>query len=173
MAGPIQVIPPGLLGFFQLKTGGRNPTDMSETLQPVLECFDWYMQARGGDYTNDVGVPNRLCNAIGTFGYTNNPIQVPDGEIWWILEYSTRTATLAAAEAITLCPAYLRPLVGTQSLYKLGVSTSAGPGQFCTSYADKQFFLPSGSELGFAVEAIATVGTINVIGSLRYVRCKL
>lgn len=171
--GPVQVIPPGLLGFFQLKTFGRNPAELSETLQPSLECFEWYMQAQLRDVVQDLGVPQRAIATTGPWIFSPNQVTVPNGEIWWVEHFTVRTVALVAGESIRVAPLMQRPLFGTVNQFLLGGSSTAIAGEMAIARADRPFWAAPGSDLGFFVSAIATAGAISVQGYLRYVRIPL
>jgi len=42
MSGPIQTLPAGLLSGLQLKNMGRNPRELPDTLQSVMDLFQFY-----------------------------------------------------------------------------------------------------------------------------------
>lgn len=86
---PIQLIPTGLLGFFQLKNGGQNPNVMPDTLQCVLEMRDWYLQTQAFVLPGtDVAIA-----AVGLANY----LTVPNGKIWFVHAAQAQIQLAAAA----------------------------------------------------------------------------
>jgi len=89
-SGPIQKAPSGLLDFLQLKNLGQNPRDLSDVVSPVLALNDWYgageVELRDGSalpLTSGV----RYCSLNAILG-----LQVPDGEVWRVREFSVSLA---------------------------------------------------------------------------------
>lgn len=179
MGGPVQVIPPGLLGFLQLKQQGRNPAELLESLYPVLELTDWYLQARTLDHSQAVGIASI---AIG-FGaaiqnlFAPTPITVPDGEMWWVEEYTVQSGNLAAAtERCQLQCAMYTPLVGTVNAYLLGDPSPDITGNAVVrrnAARARHFFAPPGAGLGFALFIQETAANITYTGFARFVRLPL
>lgn len=176
--GPIQVIPPGLLSFFQLKSLGQNPDTIDSNLSPSLELRDWYMQARNVDWLNQVGAgsaPTRtLGDGVTQFrAFSPNDIQVPSNEIWWIENFTVVAQLPNATDTAQFSCGYVRPIVGNQSPYVTG--PVVGP---MTGVAGKNrvlmagsggYWVPGGSSLGMVVMINETAGTILYAGYLRYV----
>ena len=173
----VQLIPPGLLGFFGIKSGGRNPSELGEQVSPTLDLWDWYTQAKLLDGIASLGsVPSVAVNATGIHVFSPNAIIVPEGEAWWVDNFTIRTGTLLAAEAIGVVPVMLRPRVGSQNQYLLVETASgtgaAGAGQVSATSA-KRFWVPPGTELGVLVSTIATAASITISAYLRFARAPL
>lgn len=116
MAGPVQVIPPGLLSFFQLKTMGRNPSDLVESIQPNLDMRDWYFASKREQSTLDV------AGATLALGFNNNATVDADGgfnvpaDQWWFIEHMRFAVQTNAADDIRFSLAF-RPSLGTSGTY--------------------------------------------------------
>lgn len=116
MPGPIQVIPPGLMGLLQLKTGGNLPSTLADVVAPVLELRDWYLTARRVDHNTLFGaIPQRVLATgnNGNFGFQLGGVnvQVPQNQIWYC-EEMTINANLLAADYIRAAPTILTPGAG-------------------------------------------------------------
>lgn len=173
---PIQLIPPGLLGFFQLKQEGRGLVELPDVLQGTVDLLDWYFQSRAEWDQTLHGV---VLNAAGRNGFepfAPNTIQVPAREFWWVSQYSVQalpqpgagTATLLQLQATMVAQAVgtLRPVaIGPQ------ISGALGTANHQAIAIANGFFAPAGAVLGFAWGAdIAGGGTIDVNGFVRFAR---
>lgn len=163
---PVQIIPPGFLGFLQLKNNGVNPTELPDNLQPVIEMRDWMLQARARDWPP--GFSQRAL-APGTYGYLpfTNPISVPNNEQWYVWQYTAR-AVLTATDGLALRVAYRSIVTGTTPVHVLGSVSSASGAGAVAAISAQPFWLPPGAELGLYVEGIVSAGTIAVAGEVRY-----
>lgn len=163
MSGPIQVIPPGLLGFFQLKNMGRNPSDLVDSVQPSLEMFDWYMQARA-EYVglgNTGGVPN----ATTQFRALAPAVFVPDGEFWYIVTATLISSVLVAGDSYIACIAMRDPTSGfihvpraQQGITMSDAIAGANTQGLCSA---QDWFAPSGVEIGVFLSRNLTAATIT------------
>lgn len=169
---PIQVIPPGLLGFLQLKNSGRNPTIFPDELTPTLELFRWYMAAREIELDPALSGINVANGAVGFTVYAPNAIVVPANQMWWVREYSIQTGALNAADTVSFQPAWANSTVGVLSVHLEGDNLPPLTGTAVTrkGFASaRDFFLPPGSQLGIAIGANETAGTVAYSAALRYV----
>ena len=103
--GTINRIPFGLLDFFKIKQGGRNPQELGASLQPTLDMFSWYAYQDCGDFrtaqivlggaTSDgaLAIPQTFPADITTGGQ----LVVPADETWLMLEASVRWTISDAA----------------------------------------------------------------------------
>lgn len=168
ISGPLQVIPRGFLGFFQLKNGGVNPTEMPDSLQCVLEMRDWYFNANAETF--DVGSVAVAGGTTGNVAWTS-PVIVPNDEFWWVTEYNARTAALLAADTSEFCMCYVAPVGAAQGIYQLGGMSTVKTGPNARAYAfARGFWLPPGAELQLLIASNASAGNITYAGSLRAVR---
>lgn len=175
----IQVIPPGLLGFLNLKTLGANPFLLGDTYQPTIELRDWLLQADQRDFTQDVALASV---AIG-FGaslfnlYSPNSIVVPSNEYWWVENYTIQTGNLGAAtERCQFQCAMYTPITGTVNIYLMGdpspdITGAATVRRNATRCGG--FFAPSGAALGIAQYIQETAGNITYTGFVRFTRLRV
>jgi hypothetical protein len=163
MSGPVQVFPPGLLGFLQLKNAGNNPSDLTDTIQTVIDARDWYFQARMLDALN-------LFGAVGTVnvnatGLVQFPVFTAPQTSWLYVDNFSATCALLAAEYIRAAPVLITfPGVTGQQQLQLGddvndIVTARARSWICRSGA---FFMPPGSILGLKVFDVITAGNIAV-----------
>lgn len=171
--GPIQLIPPGLLGLFQLKQMGRNPDQLGEVVLPTVEILDWYRQALSEWSTTTHSV---VINATGraNFQTFSNPIAVPDREWWYVHQYAVKAEPVlggGTAEVHAIVPNMIQQATGTAR------PVAVGPGQFpvgCNTDAHtvwaegRGFFAPAGARLGVAYGVTVTgAGTVNIDAFIR------
>lgn len=170
MPGQIQVIPPGLLGFFNIKRDGINPSQLLDQISPSLEMFRWYMQA-GAEFLDT----QTVSIAGGTTGFqeftSGGGIVVPESEWWWI-ENFTVGAVLAAGDTAIFSLGWTIN-AGTPKTFQEDVmgniGANSGPGVLTVRSA-RQFFLPPGAELGFFAHNVISGATIDFSGFARITR---
>jgi hypothetical protein len=78
----LQLLPSGLLGFFQLKNGGQYPQSLNPQLQPTLELLDWYTEI-GTLGTSEVVGDTIAAVAVGA---NNSALVVPNLQAWFVHE---------------------------------------------------------------------------------------
>jgi len=164
-SGPIQVAPAGLLGFLQLKSpAGRNPTVLFDSVQPTIDLFNFWMQSRVIDDT--VNTQNLVAGS-GGFTAWSTPIIVPQGETWFITNYSI-LATLAAGDTVTQMRPIVRynPLVGVTPFGRLGTDVATSNAASRIIVAAENFWLPPGAELGIFTTSTVSAGNIACLGYL-------
>lgn len=173
--GPVQVFAEGLLGFLQLKNQGRNPHNLSYDLQPHLDIRDWMFSTR--EVIADVSSVNMATPiTVGFKVFTTNPIVVPAGEVWYVTHYSVfGSIDGGGAEDLGLRPAFGGPMTspsvkGVQVIGDRDFLSGVAGGTRIISVGAHGFFLPQGHRLGFYVFAGTSAASIDVEGSLRYVR---
>jgi len=172
--GPLQVLPQGLLGFFNLKSMGANPAYMPDLVQPTLDLFEWYME------TNSIlisGMTN-TATAVGFTGWAvpTAGVTVPQSEWWWVSKYSIHSEVIAGASGdLTFRCAYANPTVPVIDYWPIGEPSLRFDPAAAIAAVDKQkicsaenFWLPPGSGLGFWVDDITGGTAIDLQGALRY-----
>lgn len=188
--GPIQVIPPGLLGFLQLKSSGRNPTQISEELRGVLDLTSWYYQARVIEFTLSPDIPgagtmNRAISVASGRGFktwnggTATSCTVPQTEWWWIDRYTIRAHQAGAGAAGDVD--IFQPVIHTTTAGATLTHALGNPFELPFSLTvDRDglisvggFFAPPGSELGLGIVEHLSAQTTNYEGFLRLVRLPL
>lgn len=168
--GPIQVYPPGLLGLLQLKADGRAVSNLTDTCGPSLEMAPWWLRAKAELYTT----PATGTHAAGGFAtfvpFTVGPIQVPNGEWWYVHDYSvvftapggSTASNIRLAAASTPASAFYGALSDTT------IQLAATANLLISS---KDFWLPPGARLGYYIDAITGVQITTALTQLRISRC--
>lgn len=170
--GPLQVFAEGLLGFLQLKNAGRNPQELSQQVYGFLELRDWMFATRAQVAT--LGSQTLAAGNLGFRPFTTAPITVPNGEVWYVHQYSCY-ANLDNGETLHFRPAMGTPLTGpaTTGIFGVGdaiqLSGAATP-RVVSATAAAPFFLPPGHRLGIYVSICETAAAIEVEGTVRYTR---
>lgn len=171
MAGPIQVIAPGLLGYFQVKSQGRNPNDLLEAVQPSLEMRDWYFQARTigeREYFNGT-LPTTNVLVTANTGTTQpfivgtaNAVVSP-GQLIYV-DFMTADVQITTA-ADTIKGALAMSNQNGQNVVQLGPEVAdvvTGHQRIWTCRADRGFWMHSGDKFLLQVLDITSVGGLTV-----------
>lgn len=177
-SGPIQVIPPGLLGLLNLKNMGRLPDVLINEVQPGIDLQEWWLRA------NLINQPAPSTDSLVAGSYNSfrsftagaGAIQVPDRE-WWFVEWYTASFTAAGAgnSATSIDLALEFQQAGVSRWTPLGC---VEPAQAILNNARwqlvaKSFWVPPGSELGFCVSSVATAVLDVATLTLRYTPCPI
>jgi len=90
MNTPINRLPQGLLDFLGIRSGGRNPQQLTEQLLPTMDLSDWYKQ----NASREVQVTATSLVADTSAGFFSLTVagavfEVPNNEIW-IMRRGTR-----------------------------------------------------------------------------------
>lgn len=106
--GPVNLIPPGLLGVLNLKQMGSNPSTLVQSYQPVIDTLRWLLNGNREGLTDTAnlgaGAGGRLVQ------FTN--ITVPQNE-WWYVHNASFTATVAAGDSLIAPAVFYAPSTGT------------------------------------------------------------
>lgn len=174
MSGVIQTLPSGLLGLLQLKQQGQNPSPLREDVQPTTDLTQFWFQNQMRDLTLDFTGPHNTLVATGANGSKGfGTIVVPNGELWYIENFSVN-ANLLAAETCRYALQFIDSVVGMQYFLTPDVADiiTARTRSICVS--TRNFWLSSGRILGIQVFDILTAGNITfTMSGLRGVRLKL
>ena len=169
MPGAIQTLPPGLLGFLQIKNSGANPSDLSQQLVATLELRDWYFQARMLDANNLFGGNPSVNAALGVNFFAT---MIVPNNAWLYVDSYDIVCSLLAADFIRAAPClYTFPGLTGQSQLLVGPDVSdvvtARARQWQAGSWPRGFFAPPGSQFGFRVFDFTTVGSISVTGMIK------
>lgn len=171
MSGPIQLIPPGFLGFMQLKSGGKLPRDLAEVVSPTFDMLLWYMQTNAENLVDTaltIG-DSTAFEQIGAF-------TVPQREWWFVHSFTTRVvAIVEATEYLAMAPGYvLEDAGGTPRVYMQGpwnwpepVSPLVTSASMCSAH---NFFAPPEAIFGVQVASEAPVGGFPAQSTIRFTR---
>ena len=97
----IQRDPLGLLGFFNLKTGGIRPRQLAEFVQPTMELVEWYAAGNSRWVSGTPGTYSLGFNAAAG-------LSPPTGKAWLIL----RGLYLANVNTTNFVPCQIAQTVG-------------------------------------------------------------
>lgn len=162
---PIQVIPPGLLGFLQLKNGGQNPRQFPEVLQPVLELMHWYLFANSE-------VVLGTDAAIAAAGLVNY-LTVPDDEFWAVHDVQA-AVTLAAGSTAVLSIYYRSGPSGGAANFPFSLSeapviwTEATMGNGAIARMERErplLIVPPGGALGVRAHFLSAASTTGNVAA--------
>lgn len=169
---PLQIIPAGLLGFLQLKNAGQNPTVVPESLQATMDLLTWYLSTEAQDLAR--ATASIATGTVGFASFTTPPIVVPNGEWWYVHNFTIRTTALAATDQVHMAPGMV-----PQPASATGVTLAMGEGQLvvvpaatvgaatCSNRAP--FFAPPGAELVIDLRVcLLTAGPETFTGMVRY-----
>jgi len=170
-SGPVQVIPPGLLGMLQLKNVGQLPDLLQGNIQPTLELRDWMLHA------NEEYQLASLNQALGTYDSTmfsmNTPVIIPQGQWWYVHNITAylvlgNTDTLNGGFSIGVEPL---PNVLQMALADKAYSafTAAGATTLSLSASPGDFF-PPGTEFGIGVGRMVLAAARVHFLTLRFTR---
>lgn len=169
MAGPLNRLPIGILGLFDIRgAGGSYPRALIETIQPTVDSS---MFLRGSVMVDGVGVTTPALTAPVSFREFVGLI-VPNTEVWFLSEFTVE-CTLAIDQGVVFRAAWAVD-VAVPRPYGLGDYTSAVPhalGSVAQASASFQMprIMPPGSKLGVNLQSI-TVGAAGSVQFLGYAR---
>lgn len=158
-SGPIQLIPPGLLGLLQLKNRGANPSQLLDSYQPIVEMFHWLLQAEARRWPlGQIAVATGNGDAV----FSPNHILVPQDEWWYVHHYSIEAA-MGAGDNVGHFVPHWREGNTPVHFYALDTGLAINLTRNGRMISGAQsFFLPPGAELGFTyVCTAATTITFN------------
>jgi hypothetical protein len=170
--GPIQVIPPGLVGYLNLKQFGRLPDVLSSTVDPSLEMRDWYFQANVLYTVQLCGAtpitPNFVTAGVDFFRFQVGGVDfaVPKGQAWYVDLASADAALAAAGDTMQAC--LVKQDASKTSILQLGPVqpdvVSARAGRLLTVRSDRAFWMFPGEFFG--IQLMDQVFVTNTFFSL-------
>lgn len=186
---PLNIHPQGLLDFFGVKTGGRYPQRLADTLQPTIDLRDWYLESNALEYALIGPTWTTPQSGPVLVGWSStSPVGqltvVPNGEWWYVMQYSIQYQfdLLGTGEALTPLPCY-RAAGGSTSAYSVMpycndvavIALSTTYQRVIANAISRPVLVPPGATIGFVqMGATAAGGSgIATIGHLRYARARL
>ncbi len=172
--------PLGLLDFFGIKSGGRNPQNIAATVAPTLDLWNLYEQDALEVYGDGTGVA--AGGALGGWDYGGPgflPGIVPENEFWHIREYSATVAAAAGITAVALWPMMQVRVTngvgaGGRTEFPVGATVQyqgAALGASRWKLEASDFWLPPGGILGGYTGALEPLATaMTAFQSVRLVR---
>lgn len=165
MAGPLNIIPPGFLGFLQLKNFGKNPSEVPEVIAPTFDMLSWYMQGEAVPMAGTDATRACTSDLDGFVALTSNTITVPDGE-WWFVHNVYLYASLPAAttEFFSGSPCWFNANTFQGEVLCPPGQLIQGVAALTRRYftAARDFFVPPGSQFGAYVLTCETATSITV-----------
>lgn len=166
---PIQAVPAGLLGFFQLKNNGQNPAEFPDVLQPNIDLLEWYLQS----YQELASQQNLLTYAPGSSSQLF-PLVVPSDQWWWLSEVSLQIPLLLSGSGT---PDYVKAALfvqfGGNAFRQLcdiqEFSATATEDAFAWMRLQKdRMLIPPGSQFGILYERASFGAPPNSVLSITY-----
>lgn len=166
MAGPVQIFPAGLLGLLQLKTLGRNPTDMVENYQPSWDVLEWLLASQSIEHST---IGQISITASGFAAFSPNNLQVPEGEWWWLHDVSLFCTAVTGGDALNAALLWSNPVgVRRQHLLIDAVDAPVDLSDWGSIRAGALRWLPPNAQLYLWVNSFA--GNPTATCYVRYTR---
>lgn len=166
MPSPISRRPAGLLDLLLTQQQGRNPSELRDSVQPVMEMTPFYQSER-----LKISAVNANAAAVGSTATHS----VPSGEYWKILSLGVGGVFANATQTIGVY-ATIGNLQSTNLLYLTnfgGTFASTATGDIWANGHEMRqpLILPSGAQIKFAVSDLAlAAGAITMQSRVMYVR---
>ena len=107
--GPISFLPRGLLDFLGLRSLGKYPRDLSDTIVGTIDLSTLLQQDQVERIELSETFTGPATRQSGAYTFGVNGV-VPEREFWWVLSYNmTCLLSGATAESGPPVPAYTRP----------------------------------------------------------------
>lgn len=171
MSGPVQLIPPGFLGFMQLKNSGRLPSELVDQINPTFSMLDWYMQANA----ETVSASTSGITTGGTGDVQFPTLVAPDDQYWWVIAAELHMAASAGVgdrssfgfvivdtQNQRFAPDWQQPWDGSIAAT---AATPVAPIAFAS-----RFFVPSGCGVRMFLSSLLTAANQTATLSMRIVR---
>lgn len=177
-SGPIQLIPPGLLGLLQLKSPmGVNPLVLNNDVQPSLDMLQFYLRSVQED---TVEVSDAIVTGLGGSGaFLGGPVvlQVPANQWWYVHVMQLRTHSLAIADGLdSFQCGYATSTTGSAIFYGVqGEVQSKVVGAQAGSLrpAAYNFWMPPGAQIAYRWNAATIATSLNIFAQLRISRLRV
>lgn len=135
----LQKAPLGLLGWFALKVGGRNPPAFGDAVTPIVDVADNYLAL------SELGITS-TTTAIGLNNFFTSTIAVPAGKCWRLFGLSIITSLNGADAAITASARFatIAPTGFGAVLPSVQAPAAIRTERYAAWYSNPPFFLPTG-----------------------------
>jgi hypothetical protein len=178
MAEPIQIAPQGLLNYFGIQNGGRNPSGLANDLTGVLDLQPLY-DIEKYEAMSD-GVAAAAGGALGDFAFsgpTNLPGVCPANEFWHILRYNVFISVATVGATMSVTPTVQVPRKGLTGggSFALPVGPMVNNPQvgpfILQAWATHDFWVPPGGVLGGTTNSLTPIATaVQAFGQVFMVR---
>lgn len=182
MAEVIQIAPVGLLDYFKIKNGGRNPSGFNETIAGTFDLRELYDNVVE-EVMQYSAAPLVIGGALGSFDFgALQPGIVPQNEYWYIRAMSIDVAVPVNVKMIRVQPTIQiwqkGPLGGTGRFdipvgdpVQSCIADPANPIQRIKIYARRPFWMPPLAIMGGTIGWLDPVATnCNAYLGVRMVR---
>lgn len=179
LTSPLNRIPEGLLDFFQIKSMGENPQSLLPDLRGVLDLTRWYSDTTAEEGTalltslaasaptSVISIASANWLADGTIDFARGGAftQVPNGEVWLVLEatmqwamssHSGHSSTMVLTSARVFGSNQQQVITDSQVGWQSNLGTTGMAGY---TIATKPFWLLPGSVL-----QVNNLGTVVGVG---------
>lgn len=181
--GPIQTLPQGLLGLLQLKSLGKNPSELLDQVQPSYDLFEQYVQTLMQGEIGLFGVTPTTAALVSAghgfapFANLASPV-IPNGEMWWVEAATVYIVgnTLAAADTVVAGAGYVLPnhlTIHTLNPMSNKDIISARARSWSPDPMPRSLWLPPGTTFGIQVFDILSATSITLQMGMRAARVKL
>lgn len=156
----------GLLGWFNLKTTGRNPPTFGDTVTPVVDIGDSYL------VQGELDISQATAIATGATTSGNSTLTVPNGKFWRVLAVALQVtpngADIGIAQDVSvrvLPPAGAgTPCVIASAVFPVAAAGAGLNSHLWGLYLPRPLLLPSGWALLYQIN-LDRAASINVAGS--------
>lgn len=160
----IQKIPSGLLSFFGLQTGGKNPDTLGNIVAPTMDAVPWYIALQR---EIRAAGPSNLAAVGAAVGFET----VPPGEVWLVESFVCSTSALGAGQVLLMQPHIGFPPGPTNNHISGDTSNRATVGVIARARLSGPIVLPGGCSLAVTALELAAgpvaVDTVATIVRLR------
>lgn len=179
MARPIQVIAPGLLGYLQLKSNGRNPDTLMEEVRPTIDVKEWLLTAQREYISGSAALaaPGVSSRYVGFVDGGGNAILVPPDELWYVWNATAISGippadTYNGAFGITYTPDPVPGPIACLAQEQVPAFTSTGTASIIAVRAEPRRWFPSPCEWGCMVSDYVIAAGASVQLTLEITRAK-
>ena len=162
----INRVPQGLLALLGIKQLGRNPNQLAETSQPIVDVTQMYASEKGW-LTAEAASPAGAILSSNQYA----PIEIPAGESWYVYNVTTTVFIVSVNSAFNCGPALTMPDAQQRIPYVLAdpeflytTFAQRAPGSSCSKNAWLGgIIFPSGSVFGCWVDNVISGATDVVV----------
>lgn len=186
LPAPINKIPFGLLSFFGIKSGGRYPSELRDSLQPVIDMLRHYVETNSEEYallTTQLTPGNYdlqqmdWTSTLPTNISNGTSVNVAQNEAWYVTQYNVRCQFNGVAGSTMDASPEVVPINGSHRIggvlqgYQDSALGYVRGG--CRSIIEPIWVLP-GSRISVRRwgGVVAVGGTVDITGTVRFARFK-
>jgi hypothetical protein len=166
-----------LLGFLKLKTLGRFPGGLEDTVRPTVDMFPYWINHQ--IETSQIGAPPQVVIPTGGGAarlFTVNPVTVPADEWWWVRNFDVQVAVPQVTDLILDLAPYVFENNGFQFVpanYRSSAVGGGAGGQTSVWTGSQNFWVAPGSQFGVFNSRATLVAGVTCFGNLSWARFKI